>query len=548
MRTYQLMLVLLAFVMPVTAHAGTRVALVVGISSYRELPALENPGRDAAAVAGALRGVGFKVTELNQPAQLTRAALGAALLSFGRQAQGAEAAVVYFAGHGVEVNGANWLLPSDVTAETPDHLQVTAIPAAAAINAVRGASAMRLVILDACRDNPFALSPGWASGRSASATRGLGRESARADNVVLLLATLPGTKADDGRGQGNSPFARALAASIGADGLRVSSLPTMVSRRMRELSGVEQRPDQQGIFDEPDWMFRPGGGQQALIPAPQPQPAAPRPQPPAQATQALVQTVAKPVAQAPKQTMLSLPVSPSALGGAGARPQVLGSGRRVALLIGNASYGKLRRLASPLNDVTLIGSALRTSGFDTVELRDLGRARMDQALQEFRALANGADVAMVYYSGYGMQVLDQDWAMPVDAVVQEEGDVKFEAVSMESIGDALAGARTGVIVFDASRNNPFPNSSSVPTDSVSGAASERLYIFAAAPGQVTTDGILGNSPLARSLATRLSQPGLSASQLATDIVADMAAATGGRQQPRVVSTLQDTSVVLVPSR
>jgi len=252
------MLVLLAFVMPVTAHAGTRVALVVGISSYRALPALENPGHDAATVAGALRGVGFKVTELTQPAQLTRAALGAALLSFGRQAQGAEAAVVYFAGHGVEVNGANWLLPSDVTAETPDHLQVTAIPAAAAINAVRGASAIRLVILDACRDNPFALNPGWAHGNRSFGTRGLGREASRADNVVLLLATQPGTKASDGSGSGNSPFAKALAATLTTEGMQISALPAMVSRRMRDLTGVEQRPDQQGIFDEPAWLFRQG--------------------------------------------------------------------------------------------------------------------------------------------------------------------------------------------------------------------------------------------------------------------------------------------------
>jgi len=177
-------------------------------------------------------------------------------------------------------------------ADSPDDLEVKAIPASSAINAVRGASTVRLVILDACRDNPFAANPGWASGKRAFGSRGLGRELGRADNVVLLLATQPGTRASDGSGVANSPFARALAATLSADGLQIAELPTMVSRRMRQDDRVEQRPDQQGIFDEPRWMFRPGavaggGG-----------PAAPPPPRPAAPVQALVAPAARPQAGA----------------------------------------------------------------------------------------------------------------------------------------------------------------------------------------------------------------------------------------------------------
>ncbi len=229
---HRLLIVVLALALPAAAHAGDRVALVIGVSSYRTIPSLANPSRDAAAVATALRGVGFEVTQLNQPAQLTRDAIGTALVRFRAQAERAEAAIVYFAGHGVEVDGANWLLPSDVTADSPDDLEVKAIPASSAINAVRGASAIRLVILDACRDNPFAANPGWASGKRAFGSRGLGRELGRADNVVLLLATQPGTRASDGMGALNSPFAKALAATLDTQGMQIAELPTMVSRRM----------------------------------------------------------------------------------------------------------------------------------------------------------------------------------------------------------------------------------------------------------------------------------------------------------------------------
>ena len=272
---------------PQTAHAeGKRVALVIGISQYQSVPSLANPARDAARVAQALRQVGFEVVELTQPKQLGRAELSLAITTFKRTAVGADAAVIYYAGHGVEVGGRNFLLPADVRADTPDELDVTAIPSSFAISAVSGASTVRLVILDACRDNPFANEPGWGTGqRSITGSRGLAREVNLPPNVMLLLATQPGTKANDGNGAANSPFAQALAASLTVQGMRLASLPSSISKQMRQLSGIDQRPDQQGIIDEPDWTFAAGAPASAVA---NPSPAI-RPQ-----ALALVQPIALP--------------------------------------------------------------------------------------------------------------------------------------------------------------------------------------------------------------------------------------------------------------
>jgi len=270
---------------------GRRIALVIGISQYQSVPSLKNPKTDAEAVSRALRTDGFEVTELTRPTDLGRTPLLTAISAFRRNANGAEAAIIYYAGHGVETGGRNWLLPADARADTPDEIDASAIATATLINAVSGASDVRMVILDACRDNPFATESGWSQGtRSVGTTRGLARESNLPPNVVVLLATQPGLKANDGSGGVNSPFAQALATALTTDGLRLSSLPTIVSRQMRQLSGIDQRPDQQGIFDSPDWMFRggaPGPGGAApvaytvppaprqMAPAPAPVPAAP---------------------------------------------------------------------------------------------------------------------------------------------------------------------------------------------------------------------------------------------------------------------------------
>ncbi|WP_082730490.1 MULTISPECIES: caspase family protein [Sphingomonas] len=251
----------LLLLVPEAAIAGKRLALVIGITQYRSVPSLANPARDAAKVAQALRSVNFEVTELTQSSQVNRTELLTAITAFKRAAVGAEAAIIYYAGHGVQVGAKNWLLPSDVQAETPDEIEASAVASSYLINAVSGATKVRLVILDACRDNPFADTPGWSSGgRSLDKTRGLVRETNLPPSVVVLLATQPGAKASDGAGASNSPFALALASVIPTEGLPIGFLPSAVLRAMKRMTGIDQRPDAAGIFDEESWAFRPGSG------------------------------------------------------------------------------------------------------------------------------------------------------------------------------------------------------------------------------------------------------------------------------------------------
>ena len=235
------------------ALAESRVALIIGVGAYKHVTALANPTKDAHLVAQSLRATGFAVTELIDP---DYALFGQAITRFRAKAQTADVAIVYYAGHGVEVDGVNWLLPSTVVGDAPEDLQFEAIRTAAIVDVVSPARKIRMVVLDACRNNPFKASRGWTNGRRSFGGRGLAREAA--GNVVVLMATQPGDTAADGAGQVNSPFAASLARLIQEPALRLSSLPGRISRDVRQRTGSEQAPDQQGIFDEPDWMFVPG--------------------------------------------------------------------------------------------------------------------------------------------------------------------------------------------------------------------------------------------------------------------------------------------------
>ena len=244
-----LILLFILMLLGTAALAETRVALVIGAGQYKGDNALANPTNDAKLASSALRQSGFDVTMILDPDLAT---FSGSLATFGKKAELADVALVYYAGHGVEVDGVNWLLPVTADGSTAADLPSQAIRASAVADVVAGARKVRLVILDACRHNPYA-----ASFRRAAA------HAATSDNVVILFAAQPGAAASDGSGAANihsSPFAAAFAALVREPGLRLASLPARLSRDVAARLGREQRPDQRGIFDEPDWMFTPSLG------------------------------------------------------------------------------------------------------------------------------------------------------------------------------------------------------------------------------------------------------------------------------------------------
>lgn len=222
--------------------AAERLALVVGNQDYSTLPDLPNAAADARLVAGRLERVGFAVTLATE---LDRAGLARALDGFLTAARGKEAALVYFAGHGVQVDGVNWLLPTSARIESREDLDREALALDRLLDRLREAGPeIGIVVLDACRDNPLGTLAGSApmgASRSLRPSRGLARTGAPT-GLFIAYATAPGQVAFDGPPGGNGPFARALAALIEQPGLEISILFRRVREQVMAMTAGLQQP------------------------------------------------------------------------------------------------------------------------------------------------------------------------------------------------------------------------------------------------------------------------------------------------------------------
>jgi TPR repeat protein len=234
------------------AWAAQRVALIVGVSKYDKVPSLANPAKDARLVQTTLQKLGFQVKVLADP---NRNQLIEGLGEFEEDAKGSEAAVIYYAGHGAMIDGVNYLLPKDALSTNKSALTGTSVESARLGQAMMGAKAVRLIILDACRNNPTATRS--IGGNS----RGLARETGPTSvAVVTLMAAGPGQVAQDGAGgAANSPFAIALTQALTRPGITVGELPSYVQAEVERMTEGEQTPDLQGIWPNVHWSFDPNG-------------------------------------------------------------------------------------------------------------------------------------------------------------------------------------------------------------------------------------------------------------------------------------------------
>lgn len=220
-----------------SAVAGSRTALVIGNGAYHHVSHLPNPTRDAGDMAAALRSIGFSVKELQN---VGKNDFEAALSDFSEEAVGADFAIVYFAGHGIEVNHQNYLIPTDARLETDRRLRFEAISLDHVLGTLDDVDGIRMVLLDACRNNPFA-----ASMRMSSPTRSVGRGFSPVEAVVsgtvISYSAKAGTVAADGTGR-NSPFAAALLANITKPGLEIQFLLREVRDHVLTLTDGAQEP------------------------------------------------------------------------------------------------------------------------------------------------------------------------------------------------------------------------------------------------------------------------------------------------------------------
>jgi Caspase domain len=243
-------LVVAALALSVRANAQTRIALVIGNSAYQKVANLANPAHDAQDISESLKRLGFTV---NTVADADFDGFRRALRDFGRMAAKADMAVFYFAGHGVEIDGNNWLLPTDAELKSDVDAGTEGIGLRSAMDAVAAAKTLGLVILDACRNNPF------SGMRRAVATRNvqmLGLAPvAPADNVLVAYAARDGTVAADGAGR-NSPYAAALLKHIETPGLEVDFLFRNVRDDVMSATKNEQQPFVYGSLSSTEIYFK----------------------------------------------------------------------------------------------------------------------------------------------------------------------------------------------------------------------------------------------------------------------------------------------------
>lgn len=218
-----------------------RFALVIGNSSYEKIGRLGNPGRDADLVAKSLEAVGF---EVSVHFDLDEDGLGKVLDDLADRAPDLDVAVLYFAGHGIQKDGENFLIPVDAQLKSATSIERETVSLRSFMEVMEEVP-ISLLFLDACRNNPFAehlLSQSSSDGRSAGITRGLAPIRTVGD-MLVTFATLPNSVAKDGAGQ-NSPFAKALARHVATPDAEVSVLMKRVTRDVMAETDGEQRPQQ----------------------------------------------------------------------------------------------------------------------------------------------------------------------------------------------------------------------------------------------------------------------------------------------------------------
>jgi hypothetical protein len=240
------------------AHAKEgRVALVVGVAKYEHAPGLANTLSDARDMATSLKRLGFDVELLLDP---NRSALEAAVRRYGDRSAGGDASLFYYSGHALEVAGRNWLVPTTANLNSERDLHFEAVDLNTVLEQTDGSARVAIVVLDACRDNPFVAR---IAGKGRSISRGLARVETATSGILVAFSTAPGQVASDGAKR-HSPFTAALLAHLETAALEIKSLFAQVTKDVVEETKGKQRPWQNSSLE----------GDFYLLPAPSPPPPA----------------------------------------------------------------------------------------------------------------------------------------------------------------------------------------------------------------------------------------------------------------------------------
>jgi uncharacterized caspase-like protein len=228
-------LIIFASLVSGVASAEKRVALIVGNSAYRNVTPLDNPKNDATLMAETLRSLGFTLVGGGALLDLDKSGIDRAVQNFGNLLQGTDVGVFYYAGHGVQVRGANYLVPVDANPTRESDVDFQMLDTNLVLRQMESAGTkLNVVILDACRNNPF----GGRGLRSAGS--GLAQMQAP-EGTLISFATQPGSVAQDGS-NGNSPYTKALAQTIKRPGLGIFDAFNEVGLAVMQATGNAQQP------------------------------------------------------------------------------------------------------------------------------------------------------------------------------------------------------------------------------------------------------------------------------------------------------------------
>jgi TPR repeat protein/uncharacterized caspase-like protein len=246
------------------AMAERRVALLIGNGGYQHARVLPNPKNDAEAIAALLRQIGFAADDVILKLDLDYKAMRGEVRTFASKAASADVAVVYYAGHGIEVAGENYLVPVDAKLARDRDLEYEAVTLASVLDSVGEARKLKLVILDACRDNPLSHKIALRSGVTRKVVRGLETIEPQGD-VLVAYAAKAGTVALDGAGK-HSPFAEALLKHMRTPGVDVFRMFGKVTESVLDATKRQQEP----------WLYGRASGE-AITLVPEPPRAPPKP-------------------------------------------------------------------------------------------------------------------------------------------------------------------------------------------------------------------------------------------------------------------------------
>jgi len=224
--------------------------------------------------------------------------------------------------------------------------------------------------------------------------------------------------------------------------------------------------------------------------------------------------------------------------------------KRVALVLGLSTYQEVPALSNPRNDAADVAEKLRKLGFEVVEGHDLDHSGLMGKIREFSKAMTGADAALFYYSGHGIQVDGSNYLVPVDTKLSDASSIDFELVKLDLITDQMQNAqaektlKVGLVFLDACRNNPLTRNLKSASRAIgSGLAKVQdaphgmLIAFSTQPGNVALDGIGRNSPFTKAVLNNIDKPGLSVGDMLINVRTEVMGETADKQVPWENSSL-----------